>query len=533
MNREDENEFWIGRDPVYVEVVDSNANTDSCCPEQVVVHICDPHEVDDSEWLILDEMSSNSSVFFSNQGLQLQSVWDALGVGLAGSNGGYQLKLDNWKIEGFNEDVLYARYNDVAYTDVDMSGLGDMDTDTAFPPMIDHVRLANDVSFDLMQIADTQVYDGELLNMYFLDRQGNRITGYVNSDCVFIEVIDLDQDEDQYRRERIDGFWDGTAGNGQNLPFAPWDYSDNHADCGFYDVETHPVNDILGDTNIFKNGQWAKLYVLNPRNGHWAVVDLLETGVGTGDFVSVTCIDLASQYGCVPTLGVLPGDTILAIYQDPSNHSDYVWIAIKVGVGGGGIPGGSFTTFVDEFGNEVEAYTGDDDIYVKVADSSYAGANTILGAVKIAGVAYDLSPLPGATADTFITNPISLDLVIGDSITATYTDPANPTDTSFDTISIVPSELSVESFYAGPNPFVGETVFAYHGSGIATTFSIEVYDLSGHLVWTSELTDVSKIPWNGINGDGKTLANGPYIYVAMATDGTNTFTAKGTVFINR
>jgi len=153
--------------------------------------------------------------------------------------------------------------------------------------------------------------------------------------------------------------------------------------------------------------------------------------------------------------------------------------------------------------------------------------------VKIAGVAYDLSPLPGATADTFITNPISLDLVIGDSITATYTDPANPTDTSFDTISIVPSELSVESFYAGPNPFVGETVFAYHGSGIATTFSIEVYDLSGHLVWTSELTDVSKIPWNGINGDGKTLANGPYIYVAMATDGTNTFTAKGTVFINR
>ena len=533
MNREDEDEFWIGRDPVYVEVVDANANIDSCCPDQVVVHICDPHEVDDSEWLILDEMSSNSSVFFSNQGLQLQSVWDALGIGLAGSNGGYQLKLDNWKIEGFNEDVLYARYNDVTYTDVDMSGLGDMNTDTAFPPTIERVRLANDVSFDLMQIADTQVYDGELLNMYFLDRQGNRIAGYVNSDCVFIEVIDPDQDEDQYRRERIDGFWDGTAGNGQNLPFAPWDYSDNHDDCGFYDAETHPVNDILGDTNIFKNGQWAKLYVLNPRNGHWAVVDLLETGVGTGDFVSVTCIDLASQYGCVPTLGVLPGDTILAVYQDPSNHSDYVWIAIKVGVGGGGIPGGSSTTFVDEFGKEVEAYTEDEDIHVKVVDPSYAGASTIPGAVKIAGVAYDLSPLPGATADTFITNPISLDLVIGDSITATYTDPTDPTDTSFDTISIVPSELSVESFYAGPNPFDDETAFAYRGSGIATTFSIEVYDLSGHLVWTKELADVSKIPWNGINEDEKTLANGPYIYVAMATDGTNTFTAKGTVFINR
>jgi hypothetical protein len=532
-NRGDVDEFWIGRDPVYVEVIDANANLDSCCPEQVVVHICDPHEVDDSEWLILDETSSNSPIFSSNQGLHLQSVWDALSVGLPGSHGGYQLKLDNWKIEGFNEDVIYARYNDVTYTDTDMSGLGDANTETAFPPMIDHARLANDVSFDLMQIADTQVYDGESLNMYFLDRQGNRITGYVNSDCVFIEVIDPDQDEDQYRRERIDGFWDGTAGNGQNLPFAPWDYHDNHADCGFDDVTTHPVNDILGDTNIFENGHWAKLYVLNPRNGRWAAIDLLETGVGTGDFVSVTCIDLVNQYDCVPTLGVLPGDTLLAVYQDPSNHSDYVWIAIKVGVGGGGIPGGSTTTFVDESGRAVEAYMEDDNIYVKVIDSSHAGATAMSGAVKIADVYYDLSPLSGAPADTFITGPISLNLIIGDSIIATYTDPADPTDTSFDTIWIVSSELSVENFYAGPNPFVVETVFAYHGSGIATTFSIEIYDLSGHLVWASELTDVSKIPWNGINEDGKTLANGPYIYAAMATDGTNTFTAKGTVFINR
>jgi len=43
--RNDETVFWIGRDPVYIEVTDANANVDSCCPEQIVVQVCDPHEV--------------------------------------------------------------------------------------------------------------------------------------------------------------------------------------------------------------------------------------------------------------------------------------------------------------------------------------------------------------------------------------------------------------------------------------------------------------------------------------------------------
>ena len=47
-----------------------------------------------------------------------------------------------------------------------------------------------------MKIGDTQVYNGTATTMYFLDRQGNRVSGYVNSDCVFIEVIDPDQNED-------------------------------------------------------------------------------------------------------------------------------------------------------------------------------------------------------------------------------------------------------------------------------------------------------------------------------------------------
>jgi len=521
--RADKAVYWLGRDPVYVQVIDQNANVDPCCPEQVVVHICDPHGEDDSEWIVLDETSSNSPVFFSNAGTQLLPVWDALGVGLSNSVGGFQLQLDNWKLEAFNEDDVYARYNDVYYTRdlYGMNGLGDTNAksqyNTAFPPTIDRARVQNDVSFDLMSIGDTQVYDGSSVQMYFLDRQGNRVSGYVNSDCVFIEVIDPDQDEDQYRREKIDAYWDG----GQNLPFGPND-------------------PLLGNVNIFNDeptdGQgWAKVYVLNPRSGRWAAVDLLETGVATGDFVSVICIDLTSVYSeCTPTLDVLPGDTIVAVYQDPSNHSDSAWISIKVGIGGGATPPSqrSTTMFVDADGNEVQNYTDADLVYVKVIDPSHAGAALLASAVEIGGVSYDLTPLAGAT-DEFITNGLDLDLTAGDTITATYTDPTDPTDTSTDTITIIASALNVERFYAGPSPFSDTTTFGYVGSGIASEMSVEVRDGSGHVVWSQELANVTGIVWDGTDENGNSLANGGYMYFITATDGTNTFSGSGWVFIDR
>ena len=537
-SRAEKDLYWIGRDPVYVQVIDANANVDPCCPEQVVVHVCDPHGEDDVEWLILDEISSNSSVFFTFAGTQLWPVWDALGVGLADSTGGFQLQPDNWKLEVFNEDDVYARYNDVYYeTDnTGMAGLGDIDTGTAFPPTIDRVRVANDVSFDLMSIGDTQVYDGQETTMWFLDRQGNRISGYVNSDCVFVEVVDPDQDEDQYRRERIDGYWDG----GQNFPFGPQPLNDFV--CPFVRVNEHPLNVLLGDTNIFNDspdpydpaefdgtdGQ-AKLYVLNPRSGHWAAVDLLETGAATGDFISVTCIDLTSVYSeCVPTLGVLPGDTIVAFYQDPSNHSDNAMISIKVGIGGGGTSPSqqSTTMFVDADGNQVANYTDADMVYVKVIDPSHAGATLLANAVEIDGVEYDVTPF--GAADAFITEGLDLGLAAGDEITATYTDPTDLTDTSSDTITVIASVLVVEDFYAGPNPFDTEVTFGFNGTGIATTMTVTVYDLAGGIVWETTQTDVSEITW-----DGAGCANGAYIYVITATDGTNTYPGTGKVFINR
>jgi len=536
-NRADKSVYWIGRDPVYVQVIDANANVDPCCPEQVVVHICDVHGEDDAEWIVLDETSSNSPVFFSFSGTQLRPVWDALGVGLSDSRGGFQLQVNNWKLEVFNEDTVYARYNDVYYTQASMNLLGNSDP-TAIPPVIERVRVANDVSFDMMKIGDTQVYDGSKVNMYFLDRQGNRVSGYVNSDCVFVQVVDPDQDEDQYRRERIAGYWDG----GQNWPFGP--IAGAGWDCGPKTGQTHPVNALLGHVDIFNSGDRfsglpatasPKLYVLNPRSGYWAAVDLLETGVATGTFVSTICIDLVSVYTCVPTLGILPGDTIVAVYQDPSNHSDSAWISIKVGIGGGGTPPSqqSTTMFVNAQGVEVQNYTDADLVYVKVIDPSHAGATLLANAVEIDGESYDLTPLAGAQNDTFITEGLDLDLVAGTSITATYTDPTDPTDESSDTINVIASVLNVERFFAGPNPFSGEAKFSFKGSGVATTMSVKVYDLSGKLVWSDEQANVTQITWNGTNAAGASLANGGYIYVIMATDGTNTFNGKGTVFIKR
>ena len=540
-NRSDADLYWIGRDSVYVEVVDANANVDACCPEQVVVHLCDPHDEDDGEFWVLDETSSNSSIFFSHQGMELLPVWDALGVGLADRVGGFQLDLDNWRLEVFNEDEIYVRYNDVTYVQNEqgMLGLGDSNTVTAYSgPRIDRVRVSNDVAFDLASIADTQVFDGDAVSMWFRDRTGQRITGYTNADCVFIEVVDADQDEDQLRRERIDGFWDG----GQNWPFGPLPL--NPFGCEWERVQTHPVNPLFGDTNIFNNSPdpsdrfttdgSAKIYVLNPRNGRWAAVDLLETGVATGTFVSVICIDLTDVYTCVPTLGVLPGDTIIAVYQDPSNHSDSAWISIKVGIGGAGTPPGQASTavFVDVHGEEVSAYTDADTVFVRVYDPSHAGVALLSGALAIEGEAFDLAAVEGETG-VFQTEGLDLQLVAGDQLAATYTDPTDPTDTSSDTITIIASVLDVAEFYAGPSPFENDTTFGFVGTGVASVFSVEIYDLAGNMVWAQELANATEIVWNGSDFTGAMLANGAYIYVIMATDGTETFEGEGTVFIHR
>ena len=554
--------LWIGRAPVYLQVVNADANLDACCPEQVIVHVCDPHEDDDAEWFLLEETSANSPVFFTNNGYALLPVWDALGVTVTVIGAwGYQLGLDNWTLEVYNEDDVMARYNDVTYVAgvTGLAGLGNLGAGSmalsAFPPQIAAVRKAGDVVFDTVDIGDTQVFQfGGTTEMWFLDRNASRVDGYMISDCAYVEVHDPDQDEDPYRRERIDAYWDhriapGGMTTGQNYPFGPSNLAPGvHPIIIPGAVAPSAINNMLGTMNIFFPGlganpvtppafgtdEYAKLYVLNPRNGFWAAVDLMETGVATGHFVSTICIDLQSQFAGVPTLGAVPGDTLIGVYQDPSNHSDSAWLCIKVGCGGG-VPTTSTTTFVDAAGVAVTNYTDADDVYVKVVDASHAGAASLTDAVEIEGQKFSLAPLAGAPNDTFITAAIGLDVLgvgVNDTITATYTDPTDGADTSSDTIVITSSELEVEEFVAYPNPFEDEVTFTYEGSGLATTFSVSVYDLAGKLVWSEELANVDEVTWDGVNGDGEEVASGAYIYVIVATDGTNTFTGKG-VFVKQ
>jgi hypothetical protein len=178
-------------------------------------------------------------------------------------------------------------------------------------------------------------------------------------------------------------------------------------------------------------------------------------------------------------------------------------------------------------------YTDADLVYVKVVDPSHAGATTLANAVTIGTVTYSLAPLAGAPNDTFITTGLDLNLTAGTSITATYKDPNDPTDTSTKTISVIASKLEVTSFYATPVPSAGDVTFAYKGSGIASVMSVTVYDLAGHLVWASELANVTKVVWNGKDDGGAFVANGAYRYFVTATDGTDTFKEDGTLFINR
>ena len=438
--RSDVDGYALGQDRLYVQVIDSNANVDPGSPEKALAHVYDLHAEDDGEWLTVTETSSNSPVFFTNVQTLVHATWNGIGPGTIGAIGlgGYQLQLDNFRVEVFNEDTLIVRYNDVYYRSVDLLMLGDGDPETAFPPAIDRIRVANDLSLDTVKIFDTQVFDGNTTAMYFLDRDGNMVSGYTAGDCAFLMVVDPDQNEDPLGRERIDGYWDG----GQNLPFGPMAL--NEFGYGFDPVFENPINRLFGDTNIFNDGSAPKIYILNPRNGRWAAIDLIETGSDTGTFVSVMCIDLVSVYEGTPTFGVLPGDSLIAVYQDPSNHSDVCVIGIKVGIGGGGDPL-SATTFTDANGNEVASYTNADDVRVKVVDASHAGAASIAGAVEINGTTFDLYPLAGALPDTFITNPISMaDLGVngGDTIEATYTDPTDPTDVSMDTIGITDLYIS-------------------------------------------------------------------------------------------
>ena len=264
----------------------------------------------------------------SPHGIVPVSFW-AIETGV--DTGVFVLTLDNISLDlGFLElssgDTIAAFYIDPNnFGDFTLATTSVLERPRTLSRFIDALR----ASFAKSEAIKTQVFDGETTAMYFLDRQGNRLSEYVTSDCIFIEVLDPDQNIDPNKRERIDAY----AASATAHELRP--QSLNPFSCDVLRLLQHSEHRLLGDTNLFGDGTAPLIFVLNPRNGRWASFDLLETGDSTGRFVSVICLDISSVYECVPSLDARPGDTLLACYQDPSNPSDVAWISIRIDIGGG------------------------------------------------------------------------------------------------------------------------------------------------------------------------------------------------------
>jgi nitrous oxidase accessory protein NosD len=77
------------------------------------------------------------------------------------------------------------------------------------------------------------------------------------------------------------------------------------------------------------------------------------------------------------------------------------------------------------------------------------------------------------------------------------------------------SSLSVSRVQAVPHG--GGLSFRVQGVGI-DSLQVEVYDLSGQMVFRSDWTKGTTLSWNLLNGEGRPVANGVYLYVVTVKD---------------
>jgi len=521
---------WGG---LYIRVYDADANVEACCQDKVVVHICDPHNEDDSEYIVIDEISNNSGIFFTQNGIPLLPVWDAVS--------GYQLVFDDWKVQAFNEDTIFVRYNSVDYTQESLNALGDGDPNTDFPPEINYDAARNqywDVSFAKVKVYDFQVFDGSTHHMRFLDGNYQPVTEIPISGSLYLEVTDLDQNEHPMMRELIFGGWnkDAFAGDAADENSDPiWG-----DDVGILNGFLTSVYTGLSDS-ISGVPPYVKVFMFNAQRGTWERMDLRETAVGSGVFRSTTCVLVAdARFPGQGNLGSKAGDTIMAFYQDPSNHSDISIIQIKVSEGGAGAVTPPTVALSVAF-DRTTYYPGDT-VTITVTDEQYSGAAEIVGTNVL--VLYDkdgdvitswnrLEAVAGQPGKFRVTYVLPEDVKLG-TITAKYTDPFMTTRTAQAQATVVAKALAnVTGITISPNPFSTSTTFtiqAEPAGAVAAKITIVIYDLTGAKVAEITGQNTASVTWNGGN-----LRNGAYIYVATVEGGspTKTWTFKGFVYIER
>ncbi|MCS7217110.1 MAG: T9SS type A sorting domain-containing protein [Candidatus Bipolaricaulota bacterium] len=513
-------EVKIGHGGLYIRVYDADANVNACCQDKIVVHICDPHNEDDSEYVIIDEVSNNSGIFFTQSGIRLEPVWDAVN--------GYQLVFDDWKVQAFNEDTIFVQYNSVDYEQEDLNALGDGNpNDDNFPPAIaDSARNQYwDVSFAKVKVYDFQVFDGKTHHMRFLDGNYQPVTEISLAGNLYLEVTDLDQNENPLLREFIFGGWNKDADADDEEHSAPiWGGEDNVLGQ-FLD---------LGASSISGIPATVKVFMFNAQKGTWERLDLRETGVGTGVFRSTVCVAVGPD-----GLNSSGGDTIMAFYQDPSNHSDIAIISIKVSLGGAG----AVTPPVVALGVAFDrtTYYPGDTVTLTVTDEQYAGAAEIVGTNVLVLLDKDgnvitswnrLEAVPGQPGKFRVTYVLPETVKLG-TITAKYTDPYVATRTAQATATVVAKALAnVRGVTVAPNPFKTTTTFtiqAEPAGAVAEKITVTLYDLTGAKVAVVEGRNTASLTWNGGN-----LGNGAYIYVAVVEGAGKVFGPfKGFVYIER
>jgi len=394
-----------------------------------------------------------------------------------------------------------------------------------------------DVSFAFVKVYDTQVLNGAEYHMYLLDGSYKRITEIPVSGTLYLEVEDPDQNEIPSLRELIFGAWNkdsvftdnalNAAESEHSYPIWPKSRSDT-------DDRLTPGAGKLASTSISGILPTAKIFIWNVQTGRWEQLSLRETAVASGVFRSTTCVPVSGK----DSLDSSPGDTLIAFYQDPSNHSDVAIVTIKVTEGGSGAvnPPKTPTVTFDR-----SSYYPGDTITITVVDEDYAeapeikGKNILVldrpgGVIKTWDRLEAVKNQPGRFRVTYQLPPT----LSPGPIIAVYTDPVTPNRTAQSQANVLVKGLdNVTGVSVAPNPFSKSTTFALltQPPGVpAAKITVTIYDLTGTKVaeFTGENTD--KVSWTGGN-----LRNGAYIYVVVVEGGPDKVFGpfKGFVYIER
>ena len=468
-------EFSIVED-VYVTVRDDDENVDSDLAETVYINIYNPNGGRELH-VPLIETGLNTGVFRNRDGIRLIGAETELGR---------QDMQDDLRgfIAAHNRDAFY-----VEYADKEQRTYDPFDSDYA---------VARVKSCDVFTAnAGGPSCDGPqgepagVSKVWFTSETWTPINKVKKGQELFVKIEECDQSE---YSELADSFsvtlYDRNTGDKETMIM----------------VETGP------NTHIF-HGQGITMW--RPEGG------MTQAMVGDG------------------VLQIEDRDTIFVYYHDRNNPTDFGLAKAELAprpIGPGPTP--SRTRFTDSQGRDMAKFVVGDTIYVTVEDGDEdrtAGVvDTIKGALTVenprtgAKLVVDLVET-GPDTGVFLSQPITsgpegsgamMIVEPGDTLKATYKDPDDPTDSSYDDVFIESAELKVEGYLNMPNPLTVRTMFKIVGVGVQK-IHVWVFDLAGRMVYDSGEVAGATLSWNG--GE---CANGVYLYIIQAVGKNKSETSK-------